>query len=126
MISIKSNLSNRELRFLSRKGDYISIELLGDPSLSHETYTYTDHVALVKFFEDFASIEKPWPGEKTWTSIEDDFSMRVTCSNLGQVKFEFKFWQRQGSDEESKTKVNLITELGMLSKISAQANGFFS
>ena len=126
MISIKSNSSNRELRFLSRRGDYISMELLGDPSLSHETYTYTEQAALAKIFEEFASIEKPWSGEKTWASIEDDFSMKITCSNLGQVKFEFKFWQRQGSDEESKTKVNLITELGMLPKISKQANDFFS
>ena len=126
MISIKSNSSNRELRFLSRRGDYISMELLGDPSLSHKTYTYTEQAALARIFEEFASIEKPWSGEKTWTSIEDDFSMKITCSNLGQVKFEFKFWQRQGSDEESKTKVNLITELGMLPKISKQANDFFS
>jgi hypothetical protein len=102
------------------------MELLGDPSLSHKTYTYTEQAALARIFEEFASIEKPWSGEKTWTSIEDDFSMKITCSNLGQVKFEFKFWQRQGSDEESKTKVNLITELGMLPKISKQANDFFS
>lgn len=126
MISIKSNSSDRELRFLSRRGDYISMELLGNPSLSHETYIYTSQDRLAKIFEEFATIYKPWSGEKTWASIEDDFSMKITCSKLGQVIFEFRFRQRQGSDEESTTEANLKTELGILPMISKQAKDFFS
>jgi len=71
-------------------------------------------------------IEKPWPGEKTWASIEDDFSMKITCSKLGQVKFEFKFRLKQGGDEESTTKANIRTEPGMVPIISKQAKDFFS
>jgi len=126
MISIKSNTSDREPRFLSRTGDYISIELKGNPSLTHSTYTYTDMDGLAKLFEEFASIEKPWSGKQTWASIEDDFAMEITCSNLGQVQFEFRFRQNQGSDEESTTRAGLVTELGILPQISKQAKGFFS
>jgi len=126
MISIKSNSSDRELRFLSRKGDYIYIELIGNPSLSHSAYTYTDMDRLAKLFEEFAIIDKPWSGKKTWASIEGDFAMEITCSSLGHVQFEFRFRQKQGSDEESTTKVGLVTELGNLPQISKQAKGFFS
>jgi hypothetical protein len=64
--------------------------------------------------------------KKTWASIEDDFSMKITCSKLGQVKFEFKFRLKQGGDEESTTKANIRTEPGMVPIISKQAKDFFS
>lgn len=126
MISIKSNSSDRELRFLSRKGGYINIELIGNPSLSHRVYTCTDMDRLAKLFEEFAIIDKPWSGKKAWASIEDDFAMEITCSSLGHVQFGFRFRQKQGSDEESATKVSLVTELGNLPQISKQAKHFFS
>ena len=110
---------------MSRKGDYITIELSGNPNLTLTVYTYTDMDRLEKLFEKFATIDKPWPGKICWASIENDFSMEIKCSNLGQVIFEFGFHQNQGSDEESTIKTRLKTELGMLPQISKQAKIFF-
>ena len=126
MISIKSNSSERELRFLSIKGDYFQLELLGNPSLTHSTYGYTDLNRLADLFEDLGKVEKPWSGIVGWASLEEDFSMEISCSSLGQIQFEFQFRDLPGGGEESSVKVGLISELGMLAQISRQARDFFS
>lgn len=126
MFSIKSNSSNREIVFRSRKNDRFQITLKGNVEVTTEVWAYNDEQGLNKFFQEIAAEGKPWKGKKEWASLEGEFLISATCSTLGEVQFWLKLCGLQGAPEEWKVEVGLTTELGQLEKIANKAKVFFA
>ena len=125
MFSIHSTSSSNELVFSSFNQEYFRVELKGNVTGSIEVWAYTDIKALLTFFQTLAKASKPWKGEQSWASIEEDFSISASCSSLGQVTFEVTLWGFPGDPEEWKIKTGLVSEFGQLPKIGKRAEAFF-
>jgi hypothetical protein len=126
LFSIHSTVSDRELIFSSRKGDYFHVELKSmEMSSSTEVCSYTDTNGLNTFFQDISGLNCPWQGEHTWGSLEGEFEISAICTSLGHIIFHVKLSGQFGSTEEWKTQFGLETELGQLETIARNAAMFF-
>jgi len=125
LFSVHSNSSSRELVFSDRKGEYFRVELHGDVTASIDVWAYTDASGLSNLFQELASLEKPWEGEKNWESIEGEFSISVTCSTLGEVLFQIQLRGMYGAPEEWKVNTGLAAEFGQLQGLAKGAKGVF-
>ena len=127
MFSIHSTSSSRELVFSAHKDDYFHVELKGfEISASAGVWAYTDANGLNEFFQELGCFEKPWQGQRSWSSLEGDFSLSETCTSLGNVTFRVALLGLQGAPEEWRAETGLVTELGQLEKIAKQAEIFFN
>ncbi len=127
MFSIHSTSSRRELIFSAHKDDYFHVELKGfDVSASADVYAYTDAQGLNNLFQELGHLEKPWQGQRSWASIEQDFSISATCTSLGNVTFNITLLGLQGAPEAWRVEVGLVTELGQLEQIAKDAEIFFN
>ena len=126
MFSIHSVNSDRELRFQYLKDEYLEVELKGN-GLSAVTgvWIYTDANGLSTFFQKLANFREPWQGAQTWESLEEDFSISATCSNLGQVTFTIKLRHFLVGQEDWHLEAGLATELGQLEQFAKDAKAFF-
>jgi hypothetical protein len=112
--------------FLSRDGDYFTIELKGSAvQAAYAVWAYTDATGLADLFARLASYERPWNGDERWESIEGEFSLSARCSSLGEVLFSVRICGLQGASEEWQVSVAIATELGKLPKVAAGAHRFF-
>jgi hypothetical protein len=126
MFSIKSNSSNRELRFLEPRRDLFTVQIHGSGvTARREVSAYTDARGIARLFSKLAACERPWTGVESWTSLEGEFSLSATCSALGHVTLSILISDAFGGDEEWRLSVSLVTELGQLPKIAADARAFF-
>jgi hypothetical protein len=126
LFSIHSTVSDRELIFSSRKGDYFHVELKGmEMSSSIEVCSFSDTNGLNTFFQEIAGLRSPWKGEHAWGSLEGEFEISAICTSLGHVIFYVKLSGQFGSTEEWKTQFGLETELGQLVTIARNAAMFF-
>jgi len=125
LFSIKSTLSSRELVFSERFDEYFRADIKGDIATSINVYTYTDESGILRLFSELSSLNKPWQGVRIWESSEDDFSISVSCSPLGQVLIEVYLSKSTASPEELTVKMSLVTEFGQLPKIAQDAKAFF-
>ncbi len=87
---------------------------------------YTDARGLNRLFQELASFERPWQGQKTWASIEGDFSITANCTALGNVTFFVELCGLQGGPEAWKVEVGLVSEFGQLEKIAHDSDLFFN
>lgn len=127
MFAIKSSSSDRELRFLARKGDEFRVELSGH-GLTVELLVsaYTDSTGLLRLFETIAKCSEPWPGTESWGSLEGEFNLSATCFTSGQVLFSIEAWGSPGAPEEWRATAGITSELGQLPSIASAARRFFS
>ena len=126
MFSIRSTSSDRELEFLDLRGEEFTVELRGHGiQLTRDISTYTDSTGLVAFFNNLASIERPWDGSPKWASLEGEFIISASCSKLGEVLFSLEISGHIGAPEQWHTSFSLTSELGQLPKIANGARSFF-
>ncbi|HRE71001.1 DUF6228 family protein [Accumulibacter sp.] len=127
MFSINSTSSTRELVFSAHKDESFRVELKGFAvSASADVWAYTDANGLNEFFQDLGHLEKRWQGQRSWTSIEREFSLAATCTSLGKVTFRVTLLGLQGAPEEWRVEARLVTDLGQLEKIAKHAGVFFN
>jgi len=125
---IRSSLSDRELAFSKLPGDYFLIKLRGI-RLSAIATVYADGSSdyLSRMFQEMGRLEKPWSDARTWRSLEEEFSMAITCDNRGHVCFDVKMRVEQGDlDPESAfVTARLTVDLGTMSSLARDARKFF-
>jgi hypothetical protein len=127
VFSIHSTSSSRELVFSAHKGEYFRVELKGfEVVASTDVWAYTDANRLNEFFQELGHFERPWQGQRSWASIEGEFSLAATCTSLGNVSFHVTLLGLQGAPEEWRVEVGLVTDLGQLEKIAKHAQFFFN
>lgn len=125
MLSIHSTSSDRELLFTENTGECFRVELKGF-SLSAATEIWAlDAIGLSQFFEELGKLERPWQGQRTWASVEGDFSLSATCSSLGAVTFRVELHQLPGAPEEWQFGAGIATEFGQLERLGKAAKEFF-
>jgi hypothetical protein len=113
--------------FSAHKGDSFYIELKGfDVSASTEVWAYTDAYGLNEFFQELGCLERPRQGQRSWASIEGEFSLSATCTLLGNVTFHVTLFGLQGTPEEWSIEAGLETEFGQLEQIAKHAKLFFN
>ena len=127
MFSIHSTSSSRELVFSAHKDDYFHVELKGlEVSASADVWACTDANGLNEFFQELGRFERPWQGERSWATLENDFSLFATCTSLGNVTFRLILLGSQGAPEEWRVEASLVTDLGQLEQIAKHAELFFN
>lgn len=127
MFSIHSTSSTRELVFSAHKDESFRVELKGfEVSASADVLAYTDANGLNEFFQELGHLEKRWQGQRSWASIEREFSLAATCTSLGKVTFRVTLLGLQGAPEEWRVEAGLVTDLGQLEKIAKHAGVFFN
>ena len=127
MFLIHSTSSSRELVFSAHKDDYFHVELKGlEVSASADVWAYTDANGLNEFFQELGRFERPWQGERSWATLENDFSLFATCTSLGNVTFRLILLGSQGAPEEWRVEANLVTDLGQLEQSAKHAELFFN
>jgi len=95
-------------------------------SASAHVSIFTDAGDLNRYFQELGKLERPWPGERSWASIEEDFLLSVTCTSLGIVAFRVELRGAQGAPEGWWVKAGILLELGQLPQIARKSNAFFS
>lgn len=127
IFSIRSNSSDRELKFLEPRPNYFTIQLQGSSvTAKRKVYAYTDGGGLSRLFSKLAACERPWSSTENWTSLEGEFALSAQCSALGHVSLTILISDLSGAPEKWSVSVTLTTELGQLPKIAADASTFFS
>lgn len=77
---------------------------------------------LVRFFEDLAKSWKGFDGEKEWSSLEGEFSLRCTSDSLGHFALEVTI----GNNEDTRyARKTIYIESGQLEKIALEARKVF-
>ncbi len=125
-MEIRSCHGRRGLRFHSRRGDYFHASVEGDgPSASVRVWGYTDCHLLVDLFESIAHDWRGWQGERSWSSIEDEFRIGATTDKAGHVTLSVVLAHCDGMDDW-RLSVPVFTEAGQLEKIAREVARFFS
>jgi Family of unknown function (DUF6228) len=108
------------------QGDYFQVALKGCKVSAETTvHAYTDANGLNNLFQELGKLDQPWGNEKIWKSIEDDFSIAITCDKLGHVSLKAKIRIRPGHPEEAYIEAGLVMDFGSLSYLSRDAQEFF-
>ena len=126
MFSIRSTTSNRELAFSDNNGYSFVIELKGFNISASAEVLALDAIGLEQFFDTVGKVERPWLGELAWASMEEDFTLSVSCTPLGNVVFRIEINQLPGAAEEWRVNVGIATELGQLAEIGKSAIKFLT
>lgn len=126
-LSICSTESDRELVLSRHQNERIRVELRGAAVSAYaDIWVYTDASDLNSFIQELGQFERPWRDGRSWSSVEGDFSISVTCTSLGVVKLRIELRAAQGEPEEWEVKAGLVLELGQLPKIAKEFNAFFT
>jgi Family of unknown function (DUF6228) len=88
-------------------------------------WTYGDSQSFADFIEDLSSQAKPWQGTETWESIEGEFKLSATCSNLGEVTFRIVLSDND-CPEPWQVTTGIKQGLGELTDLARSARKFFS
>jgi len=126
-LSIHSTHSDCELVLNHCRDEQLRVNLKGAGiSASAHVSIFTDAGGLNRYFQELGKLERPWPGERSWASIEEDFVLSVTCTSLGIVAFRVELRGAQGAPEGWWVKAGILLELGQLPQIARKSNAFFS
>ena len=125
--SIKSSQTDRELVFFnSESSDYFSVKLLGSVITDLRVYAYSPHQNdLESWFTELSNQSGPWKNTLSWRSLEGEFEISATCSNLGGVSFDITLDMERLTGEDTIIKTSISTELGVLKSLGSKARGFF-
>jgi len=126
MFAIHSNSSDREVRFLDRRGDEFVVELAGrGVAATQWVSAFTDSNGLARWMEELAVNELPWKGKKSWATLEGEFEISATITSGGAVTFVVTLSGLRGSNEEWRVSAGIGSELGQLPAIAYDARQFF-
>jgi hypothetical protein len=123
---IKSSHGGRELRLGERKGDYFCATLSGDAlSAAKVVYAYTDGPLLASFFASIAKDWRGWDGERIWSAVESDFTVRASSDRLGHVRLDIELRSHEPPDDWH-ISAPVFLDAGSLDTVAADAETFFS
>jgi len=126
MFAIHSNSSDREVRFLDRRGDEFIVELAGRGIAATQWVSaFTDSKGLARWMAELAANELPWKGAKSWATLEGEFQISATCGSSGVVSFLVTLSGLPGSSEEWRVSAGVASELGQLPLLAQAAGHFF-
>lgn len=125
LLKIRSTNSNRALHIGGTSSSSIPVKLTGFPvTADTEVWFETGDVAtLIEFFGELGQMQSPWQGAKTWESLEGDFRLSATCSQLGAVLFRVELRGLQGAAEEWHVDIGIESEFGQLEQLAKEAEG---
>jgi hypothetical protein len=124
-VEIRSSRGRRSLRFHSRNGDYFIASIDGDEAqASVRVWGYTDCGLLVDLFESIARDWRGWQGERTWSSIEGEFSLAASTNSRGAVTIRVTLCHNDG-DDDWELDIPVFTEAGQLDSIASHVSAFF-
>ena len=122
---VKSSRGGRELRLDERKGEYFRVTLSGDGvSATKGVYAYTYGPLLVPFFASIAGDWRGWQGERSWSALESDFSVRATADRLGHIRLDVEL-RSHGPDDNWCLSAPIFLDAGSLDRIAADAELVF-
>ena len=124
--SINSSISGNSLKVVSLEPDYMFVELVGIVSVKLRVCTFTDEMGLPNFLRRLSKFNRPWKTEQEWQSLEHQFRISATCSNLGEVYLEIELSDMHGHPEQWSVKTSIVTELGQLEHLANNAESFFN
>ena len=126
-LSIRSTESDREFVLSQYQNERMRVDLKGAAISAYaDIWLYTDAPDLNSFIQQLGQFENPWQGERSWSSVEGDFSLSATCTSLGAVQFCIELQAAQGAPEEWRVKAGLVVEFGQLPQIAKKFNAFFT
>ena len=126
MFSLHSASSSRELIFSEKRGEHFQVELKGlEVSAQTDVWVPADMVSLYKFLQELAGYDKPWQGDKSWGSPDEEFSILARCSVSGTVMFQVQFRGDLGGSDEWLVRVGLVAGFGQLKQFAQAADVFF-
>src|SRR6218665_2918282 len=124
-VVIRSSRGRRSLRLHSPNRDEFVASIEGDgPQASIRVWGYTDGELLVDLFQSVARAWRGWPGKRTWASIEGEFSVAISTTNLGAVTIAVELAHRDGLDDW-RLAIPIFAEAGQLESIARQVAAFF-
>ncbi|KLD65601.1 DUF6228 family protein [Dyella japonica] len=126
MFSIRSSSSDREVRFLDRRGDEFVVEIEGrGVTATQWVCAFTDPDGLARWMESLATNELPWKGVRSWATLEGEFQISASCSSGGAVTFLVTLSGLPGSSEAWRVSAGVTSELGQLPGLAQAARHFF-
>jgi len=126
MFAIHSNSSDREVRFLGRRGDEFIVELAGRGIAATQWVSaFTDSDGLARWMEELAANELPWNGERSWATLEGEFEISATSTSGGAITFVVTISGLPGSNEEWRVSAGIGSDLGQLPTLAQAARHFF-
>lgn len=118
--SIKSSYSNRLIKFSPIQYEGFKVELTGPHvSCQAEIFPETDEDGLTNFFAELGLSGSPWQGQRSWSSICEDFYILASCTSLGVVVLDVTIRGQMGGPDSWSVTARIETELGVLSRIVA-------
>lgn len=129
---IKCCRTDCELQFSEREGlgqsagkKYFRVTIKSKQLSSFtDVYIFDPYVShLVSFFEDLAKNWKGFEGEKTWSSLEGEFSLICTSDNTGHFELEATITKIY---DTMCARKSIYIESGQLEDISLKAKDFFN
>jgi Family of unknown function (DUF6228) len=122
LINIRSTASNRVFQIGKLNGHSFPIALSGYPISVHtQLWTEMDAPELAAFFMTLGKQQTPWKSALTWSSLEGDLSLSVTCTALGCVTFQVELSGLLGAPEEWRIQAGIETGLGDLDRLAREA-----
>lgn len=123
--TVKSTESNARLIFSRRVGEDFLVEFQSEQlTVAQPVCGYTDPYGVLRLFQEAAAHLKPWQGQISYRSLEQEFALSASCSSLGHVLLNATFL-RVGCKEEWSATASVQTEMGQLSQIASNAKRFF-
>ena len=126
MFVIKSNASDRKVRFLDRHGDEFIVEIDGrGVTATQWVSAFTDSKGLSRWMDALADNKLPWKGESSWATLEGEFRIAATCTPGGMVTFSVTLSGLPGASEEWRVSAGVTCDLGQLPDLAQAAQHFF-
>jgi hypothetical protein len=125
---INSSDSSSSLRIYGLAGDseerdseYFSVEVKSFQfQAMRRVYSHRDAVSLVSLFEWMADNWKGWSGNRSWSSVEGEFSLDCSSDNLGHIHLDVVISDNNHSEPwKIEARINIDAE--QLSAIANQA-----
>jgi hypothetical protein len=127
LLIIHSTQSDQTLSFSRLRIDGFSVHIKGRVlAASTDVWGVEEADRPLGFFTQMAAQPRPWVGEMGWRSLEEEFSLVVVCSALGEVGFTVGLRGQMGSCEEWQLTAGLVSEFGQLKSIARHAADFFN
>ena len=81
---------------------------------------------MARFFGELRNTKVPSIDKLEWASLEGEFRIAGSCDKLGHVQLIFELSDLPGHPESWSFRGGLITDLGLLERISREAEEFFA
>lgn len=125
-VHIKSVNTNAEVVFSDLDGEFVSVAVRGPGrSATKEVSLYTDPLGIANLLQSAANDWSGWDGTKTWSSLERDFKIELSCKRSGHVNLTVTLDSEMGGADPWFVRSTIGLEAGQLSHIAKLAARFF-